>query len=83
MPSMRAVLDARKAGGDGLGARRPAVVLGWDSTSASRIEGAKARRKRLVERAGWWKGNRAGPCCPHPNRSPLVNAQAAAHGHGH
>lgn len=50
MPSMRAVLDARKAGGDGLGARRPAVVLGWDSTSASRIEGAKARRKRLVER---------------------------------
>ncbi|MFJ4585602.1 hypothetical protein [Streptomyces echinatus] len=40
------------AGGDGLGARRAAVVLGWDSASASRVEGARARLKRLVER-GW------------------------------
>ncbi|BFO15285.1 hypothetical protein SHKM778_16730 [Streptomyces sp. KM77-8] len=37
---------------DGLGARRAAVVLGWDSASASRVEGARARLKRLVER-GW------------------------------
>ncbi|MEU4039066.1 hypothetical protein [Streptomyces collinus] len=43
---------AAEAGGDGLGARRPAVVLGWDSASASRVEGARARLKRLVER-GW------------------------------
>ncbi|GAA2573126.1 hypothetical protein ABT319_36685 [Streptomyces sp. NPDC000678] len=40
------------AGADGLGARRAAVVLGWDSASASRVEGARARLKRLVER-GW------------------------------
>lgn len=43
---------ALEAGADGLGARRAAVVLGWDSASASRIEGARARLKRLVER-GW------------------------------
>ncbi|WP_051858646.1 hypothetical protein [Streptomyces cellulosae] len=46
---MAAVLDA---GADGLGARRAAVVLGWDSASVSRVEGARARLKRLVER-GW------------------------------
>ncbi|MFE5758106.1 hypothetical protein ACFQ7I_31150 [Streptomyces massasporeus] len=43
---------AAEVGEDGLGARRAAVVLGWDSASASRIEGARARLKRLVER-GW------------------------------
>jgi hypothetical protein len=43
---------AVEAGDDGLGARRAAVVLGWDSASASRVEGARARLKRLVER-GW------------------------------
>ncbi len=43
---------AAEAGADGLGARRTAVVLGWDSASASRVEGARARLKRLVER-GW------------------------------
>ncbi|MHB9856545.1 hypothetical protein ACSYGO_45935 [Streptomyces krungchingensis] len=43
---------AAEAGGDGLGARRAAVVLGWDGASASRVEGARARLKRLVER-GW------------------------------
>ncbi|MGI5198289.1 hypothetical protein ACQEVY_32445 [Streptomyces sp. CA-288835] len=43
---------ALEAGGDGLGARRAAVVLGWDSALASRVEGARARLKRLVER-GW------------------------------
>lgn len=43
---------AAGAGADGLDARRTAVVLGWDSASASRVEGARARLKRLVER-GW------------------------------
>ncbi|MER6212110.1 hypothetical protein [Streptomyces sp. NPDC001642] len=43
---------AAEAGAGGLGARRAAVVLGWDSASASRVEGARARLKRLVER-GW------------------------------
>jgi hypothetical protein len=43
---------ALEAGVGGLGARRAAVVLGWDSASASRVEGARARLKRLVER-GW------------------------------
>ncbi|MBZ9645604.1 hypothetical protein [Streptomyces sp. PSKA30] len=43
---------AVEAGAEGLGARRAAVVLGWDSASASRVEGARARLKRLVER-GW------------------------------
>ncbi|MFF0097645.1 hypothetical protein ACFYSF_48315 [Streptomyces canus] len=43
---------AAEAGADGLDARRTAVVLGWDSASASRVEGARARLKRLVER-GW------------------------------
>ncbi|MFI1035930.1 hypothetical protein [Streptomyces sp. NPDC020951] len=43
---------AAEAGAGGLGARRAAAVLGWDSASASRVEGARARLKRLVER-GW------------------------------
>ncbi|WP_217245346.1 hypothetical protein [Streptomyces sp. AC602_WCS936] len=46
------MVAAADAGADGLGARRAAVVLGWDSASASRVEGARARLKRLVER-GW------------------------------
>jgi hypothetical protein len=46
---MAAALDA---GEDGLGAGRAAVVPGWHSASASRIEGARARLKRLVE-PGW------------------------------
>ncbi|UYQ66330.1 hypothetical protein [Streptomyces peucetius] len=51
-PDYQALMAAAAdAGGDGLGARRAAVVLGWDSASASRAEGARAR-KRLVER-GW------------------------------
>ncbi|MFI0165088.1 hypothetical protein [Streptomyces sp. NPDC017095] len=41
-----------EAGAGGLGARRAAVVLGWDSASDSRVEGARARLKRLVE-CGW------------------------------
>jgi hypothetical protein len=52
-PDYQALMAAAvDAGGDGLGARRAAVVLGWDSASASRVEGARARLKRLVER-GW------------------------------
>ncbi|MFI6246001.1 hypothetical protein [Streptomyces sp. NPDC051016] len=43
---------AAEAGADGLGARWAAVVLGTDSASVSRVEGARARLKRLVER-GW------------------------------
>ncbi|MEY9815527.1 hypothetical protein RKD21_005784 [Streptomyces albogriseolus] len=43
---------AVEGGRDGLGARRAAGVLGWDTASASRVEGARARLKRLVER-GW------------------------------
>ncbi|MFB9399116.1 hypothetical protein [Streptomyces echinatus] len=50
---------AAQAAADGLGARRAAVVLGWDSASASRVEGARARLKRLVER-GWLVEERPG-----------------------
>ncbi|MEU5075992.1 hypothetical protein AB0G76_31190 [Streptomyces asoensis] len=50
--SQAVMAAAAEAGGDGLGARRAAVALGWDSASASRVEGARARLKRLVER-GW------------------------------
>ncbi|MDI1458894.1 hypothetical protein NHG22_34535 [Streptomyces sp. ATE26] len=50
---------ALEAGADGLGARRAAVVLGWDSASASRVEGAWARLKRLVER-GWLVAEKPG-----------------------
>ncbi|RPK46868.1 hypothetical protein [Streptomyces sp. ADI93-02] len=52
-PDYQALMAAAADGGDdGLGVRRSAVVLGWDSASASRVEGARARLKRLVER-GW------------------------------
>ncbi|MGY1545802.1 hypothetical protein [Streptomyces sp. MN6] len=52
-PDYQALMAAVvEAAGDGLGARRAAVVLGWDSASASRVEGARARLKWLVER-GW------------------------------
>jgi hypothetical protein len=54
---------ALEAGEDGLGARRAAVVLGWDSASASRVEGARARLKRLVER-GWLVEEKPGRFMP-------------------
>ncbi|KAF3469786.1 hypothetical protein [Streptomyces sp. Tu 3180] len=60
---------AGEAGGDGLGARRAAVVLGWDSALASRVEGARARLKRLVER-GWLVEDKPGrftPPAPEPD----------------
>ncbi|ANP52186.1 hypothetical protein J2Z21_009466 [Streptomyces griseochromogenes] len=50
---------AEQAGVDGIGARRAAVVLGWDSASHSPVEGARARLERLVER-GWLLEDRAG-----------------------
>ncbi|MFE7072161.1 hypothetical protein ACFU96_18970 [Streptomyces sp. NPDC057620] len=51
LPDYQALMAAAvEAGGDGLGARRAAVVPGWDSASASRVEGPRARLKRLVER---------------------------------
>lgn len=36
--------------GDGLAARRTAKALCWDSALADRVEGARARLKRLRER---------------------------------
>jgi hypothetical protein len=47
------------AGRDGLAARQAAVTLGWDSSVASRVEGARGRLKRLVER-GWLVEDRPG-----------------------
>ncbi|MGW2346931.1 hypothetical protein [Streptomyces sp. NPDC001661] len=66
---MAAVLDA---GSDGIGARQTAVVLGWDSAVASRVEGARARLKRLVER-GWLVEEK-------PGRFTLPAAQEAGAG---
>jgi hypothetical protein len=40
------------SGGMGLTARQVAAHLGWDTALASRVEGARGRLKRLVER-GW------------------------------
>ncbi|MFJ8637499.1 hypothetical protein [Streptomyces sp. NPDC093568] len=61
---------AVEAQGDGLGARQAAVVLGWDSASASRVEGARARLKRLVER-GWLVEEKPGRFMPpRPEQAP-------------
>lgn len=66
---MAAALDA---GADGLGARRAAVVLGWDSASVSRVEGARARLKRLVER-GWLVEEKPGRfMLPAPEQVPAA-----------
>jgi hypothetical protein len=63
-PDYQALMAAAvEAGADGLGARRAAVVLGWDSASASRVEGARARLKRLVER-GWLVEEKPGRFMP-------------------
>ncbi|MEU7075787.1 hypothetical protein AB0B30_37545 [Streptomyces narbonensis] len=48
-----------KAGGDGLWARQVAVGLGWDVSVPARVEGARGRLKRLVER-GWLAESRPG-----------------------
>ncbi|MGW0712831.1 hypothetical protein ACWD4G_44060 [Streptomyces sp. NPDC002643] len=66
---------ALEAGEDGLGARRAAVVLGWDSASVSRVEGARARLKRLVER-GWLVEEKPGRFMPPaPERVPGAGAE--------
>ncbi|MFJ3339469.1 hypothetical protein [Streptomyces sp. NPDC086766] len=68
---------AADAGADGLGARRAAVVLGWDSASASRVEGARARLKRLVER-GWLVEQKPGRfTLPAPHQVPGVERPGA------
>lgn len=48
----RIVAAVDSSGGMGLTARQVAAHLGWDTALASRVEGARGRLKRLVER-GW------------------------------
>ncbi|RNG33597.1 hypothetical protein [Streptomyces botrytidirepellens] len=63
---------AVEAGSDGLGSRRAAAVLGWDSASVSRVEGARARLKRLVER-GWLVEDKPGRfTLPAPEQAPAA-----------
>lgn len=52
-----AVLE--KAEGDGLSAREVAAGLGWDTSLPARVEGARGRMKRLVDR-GWLTESRPG-----------------------
>ncbi|MGY0071640.1 hypothetical protein ACWZEH_33760 [Streptomyces sp. QTS137] len=50
-PDCRRIMAALdEAGGDGPTARQTAVALGWDSSVVSRVEGARGRPRRLVER---------------------------------
>jgi hypothetical protein len=66
---------ALEVGEDGLSARRAAVVLGWDSSSVSRVEGARARLKRLVER-GWLVEEKPGRfMLPAPEQVPGAGAE--------
>lgn len=59
-PDYRRIVEAAgQAGGKGLSARQVAVLLGWDSALATRVEGARSRLKRLVER-GWLEEVRPG-----------------------
>ncbi|WP_308294270.1 hypothetical protein [Streptomyces sp. ST2-7A] len=52
-PDYQRIMSAFEgADGGSLSARRVAVVLGWDSSVPARVEGARGRMKRLVER-GW------------------------------
>ncbi|MFI6289527.1 hypothetical protein ACIBCM_33130 [Streptomyces sp. NPDC051018] len=48
-----------ETGGDSLTARQAAVALGWDTGPPARVEGARGRLKRLVER-GWLVEQRPG-----------------------
>lgn len=78
-PDYQALMAASAdVGGDGMGARRAAVVLGWDSASASRVEGARARLKRLVER-GWLVEQKPGRFTP---PAPEQNTGAGRPGGG-
>ncbi|MEV8305780.1 hypothetical protein AB0P36_00095 [Streptomyces flavidovirens] len=59
-PDYRRIMAAfTKAGGDSVTARQAAVMLGWDPAVATRVEGARGRLKRLVER-GWLVEERPG-----------------------
>ncbi|MEU9063393.1 hypothetical protein AB0D13_32140 [Streptomyces sp. NPDC048430] len=59
-PDYRRIMAVfEKAGGDGLSARQVAVGLGWDVSVPARVEGARGRLKRLVER-GWLAESRPG-----------------------
>ncbi|MER5481576.1 hypothetical protein ABT026_32100 [Streptomyces sp. NPDC002734] len=70
-PDYRRIMEAAgQVGGEGLSARQVAVLLGWDSSLATRVEGARSRLKRLVER-GWLVEVR-------PGRFMLSSASAAA-----
>lgn len=66
----RRIMTALDQAGGSLTARQTAVALGWDSSVASRVEGARSRLKRLVER-GWLVEDR-------PGRFTLPASEAAA-----
>jgi hypothetical protein len=59
-PDYRRIMTVFKdTGGDGLTAKQVAVKLGWDPALPARVEGARGRMKRLVER-GWLVEQRPG-----------------------
>lgn len=68
----RLIMAVLGEAGDSLTARQTAVALGWDSSVPSRVEGARGRLKRLVER-GWPAENRPG------RFTLLAPAPSAAH----
>ncbi|MER6103772.1 hypothetical protein ABT115_15945 [Streptomyces sp. NPDC001832] len=55
----RLIMAVLGQAGESLTARQTAVALGWDSSVPSRVEGARGRLKRLVER-GWLAEDRPG-----------------------
>jgi hypothetical protein len=55
----RRIMTVLGEAGDSLTARQTAVALGWDSSVPSRVEGARGKLKRLVER-GWLVEERPG-----------------------
>lgn len=59
-PDYRRIMTVLEdAGGGGLTAKQVAARLGWDPAVAARVEGARGRMKRLVER-GWLVEERPG-----------------------
>ncbi|MEV7675913.1 hypothetical protein [Streptomyces sp. NPDC088752] len=59
-PDYRRIMAVfEKVAGDGLSARQVAVGLGWDVSVPARVEDARGRLKRLVER-GWLVESRPG-----------------------
>ncbi|TLS44460.1 hypothetical protein FE633_20325 [Streptomyces montanus] len=60
VPDYRRIMTVFKDTGDGgLSTKRVAAKLGWDPAVATRVEGARGRMKRLVER-GWLMQETAG-----------------------